>query len=225
MWYQNSPGPLSLCSSSSCRSQLNKLRQSQKWAKLHLCNILLPNMTNVSIHQPTIRIITKFRMNEKDHVNAASIEFVLQISDWQGWARTWTLRKKNCKWVRFLFLLAPKVVLDYLRPMISIPSNPIQSHPIQSILERPAPTPWNDFPPWSKFDGCAYLSWVTWNKVRAYLNLFAACQPSHLSVPMDNFIKKASVLLWNLDLEIISSILVSSVLHSENSNIHDDTRW
>ena len=48
---------------------------------------------------------------------------------------------------------------------------------------------------WSEFDGCANLSWVTWNKVRAYLNLFAACQPSLPSVPMDNFIKEASVLL------------------------------
>ena len=42
-------------------------------------------------HQPTIRIIKKCRMDEKDHVNAASIEFVLQTSDWEGW--TWTLRK------------------------------------------------------------------------------------------------------------------------------------
>ena len=32
-------------------------------------------------HQPTIRIIKKCRMDEKDHVNAASIEFVLQMSD------------------------------------------------------------------------------------------------------------------------------------------------
>ena len=51
------------------------------------------HMTNVSIRQPTIRIITKCRMNEKDHVNAAPIEFLLQMIDWQGWARTWTLRK------------------------------------------------------------------------------------------------------------------------------------
>ena len=44
------------------------------------------HMTNVSIRQPTIRrrIITKCRMNEKDHVNAASIEYLLQIRDGRG---------------------------------------------------------------------------------------------------------------------------------------------